>query len=73
MVKKCNLGDLERLDRKSRPQTSVKYLRGIICKKVNKFPNSRKIKKLQKITFAFWHTCTMYFAVLGGQNRKVAS
>ncbi len=72
MVKKCNLGDLERLDRKSRPQTSVKYLRGIICKKVKNLSKFQKMKKLQKVTFAFLHTCTRKSGVRGGPNRKSA-
>jgi len=32
-----------------------------------------KIKKLQKVTFAFLHTCTRYLPVLGGPNRKSAT
>ena len=31
-----------------------------------------KNKKLQKVTFTFWHTCTTFLGVLRGQNRKVA-
>ena len=31
-----------------------------------------KNKKLQKITFAFWHTCTAFLLDLRGQNRKSA-
>ena len=37
------------------------------------FLKFRKITKLQKVTFAFWHTCTRVFAILRGQNGKVAS
>ncbi len=29
--------------------------------------------KLQKVTFAFLHTCTRYLPVLGGPNRKSAN
>ena len=63
---------MERLDRKSRQQPSVKSLRGIICQKVMKFLKFLKIKKLQKVTFAFLHTCTAFLPVLGGPNRKSA-
>ena len=62
-----------RFDRKSSSQTSVKSLRGIICQKVKKFLNFQKTKKLQKVTFAFLHTCTRKSGVLGGPNRKSAS
>ena len=44
----------------------------IALEKVKDFELFRKIKKLQKLTFAFWHTCTTFFGVLRGQNRKVA-
>ena len=37
-----------------------------------KFLKIRKIKKLQKVTFAFLHTCTAFLPVLGGPNRKSA-
>ena len=72
-MKKCEKCVLERLDRKSRQQPSVKSLRGIICQKVMGISNFRKIKKLQKVTFAFLHTCTRYLPVLGGPNRKSAT
>jgi hypothetical protein len=29
-------------------------------------------EKLQKVTFAFWHTCTTFFGVSSGRNRNVA-
>ena len=32
----------------------------------------QKMEKCKKVTFAFLHTCPTYFAVLRGQNRKVA-
>ena len=73
VVKRSDLGGLARFDRSEPPQTSVKYTAKRLCEKVKTLYKFRKIKKLQKVTFAFWHTCTMYFAVLGGQNRKVAS
>ena len=33
----------------------------------------QKIKEIQKVTFALLHTCTTFFGVLRGHNRKVAS
>ena len=72
-MKRSDLGDLARFDRSDPPQTSVKYTPERICQKVKIFETFPKIKKLQKVTFAFLHTCTRYFAVLRGQNRKVAS
>ena len=62
-----------RFDRKSSSQTSVKSLRGIIRQKVKIFLKFQKTKKLQKVTFAFLHTCTRKMGVWGGQNRKSAS
>ena len=72
VVKRCHLSDLARFDRSDPPQTSVKYTPKRMCEKVMIFWNFRKIKKIEKGTFAFWHTCTRYLAVLRGQNRKVA-
>ena len=70
---KCKLSDLERLERKNRQKTSVKYTPKRICQNVKIFEKFSKIKKLQKVAFAFWHTCTRVFAILRGPNRKVAS
>ena len=61
-----------RFVRKSSSQTSVKSLRGIIRQKVKIFWNFRKIKKLQKVTFAFLHTCTRKSGVWRAPNRKSA-
>ena len=67
--KKCVLG---RSDRNYRQQPSVKSLRGIICQKVKEMLKFQKIKKMQKVTFAFRHTCTAFLLDLGAQNRKSA-
>ena len=32
----------------------------------------RKIKKLQKVAFAFWHTCTAFLLDLGGPKSLFA-
>ena len=72
VVQKCKKCVLERLDRKSRQQPSVNISFGAICQKVKKFSFFQKIKKLQKVTFAFLHTCTAFLLDLGGQNRKSA-
>ena len=72
VVQKCKKCDLERSDRNYRQQPSVNISFGAICQKVEIFPFFQKIKKLQKVTFAFWHTCTAFLLDLGGQNRKSA-
>ena len=72
MAQKCKKCDLERSDRNYRQQPSVNISFGAICQKVKKFLNFQKIKKLQKVTFAFLHTCTAFLLDLGGQNRKSA-
>jgi hypothetical protein len=71
-VQKCKKCVLERSDRNYRQQPSVNISFGAICQKVKKFSFFQKIKKLQKVTFAFWHTCTAFLLDLGGQNRKSA-
>ena len=72
MAQKCKKCDLERSDRNYRQQPSVNISFGAICQKVKKFSFFQKIKKLQKVTFAFLHTCTAFLLDLGGQNRKSA-
>ena len=73
MVQKCKKCVLERSDRNYRQQPSVNISFGAICQKVKKFSISHKIKKLQKVIFAFWHTSTAFLLDLGGQNRKSAT
>ena len=72
-LQRRHLSDLERLDRSEPPKTSDTYAKVRKWIFVTLFLIFRKIKKLQKVTFAFWHTCTTFFGVLRGQNRKVAS
>ena len=72
VVKKCEKWVLERLDRKVIDLTSENIRVGAICQKVMEFLNFRKMKKLQKVTFALLHTCPTYLPVLGGPNRKSA-
>ena len=72
MVQKCKKCVLERSDRNYRQQPSVNISFGAICQKVKKFSFFQKTKKLQKVTFAFLHTCTAFWLDLGGPNRKSA-
>ena len=72
-LQRRHLSDLERLDRSEPPKTSDTYAKVRKWIFVTLFSFFEKIKMLQKVTFAFWHTCTTFFGVLRGQNRKVAS
>ena len=63
---------MERLDRKVVDLTWENIRVGAICQKVMGFLTFRKIKKLQKVTFAFLHTCTAFMPDPGGPNRKSA-
>ena len=72
-LQRRHLSDLERLDRSEPPKTSDTYAKVRKWIFVTLFSFFPKNKKLQKVTFAFLHTCTTFFGVLRGQNRKVAS
>ena len=72
VAKKCEKWVLERLDRKVVELTWENIRVGAICQKVMEFLTFRKIKKLQKVTFAFLHTCTAFMPDPGGPNRKSA-
>ena len=73
MAQKCKKCVLERSDRNHRQQPSVNIRFGAICQKVKKNHFFQKNKTLQKVTFAFLHTCTAFSLDLGGQNRKSAT
>ena len=60
------------MDRKVIDLTWENIRVGAICQKVMGFLNFRKMKKLQKVTFAFLHTCTTFLLDLGGPKRKSA-
>ena len=72
VAKKCEKCVLERSDRKVIGMTWGQIRVGTICQKVMGFLTFRKNKKLQKVTFAFLHTCTAFMPVPGGPNRKSA-
>ena len=72
MVEKCKKWVLERFDRKTIDLTSENIRVGAICQKVMGFPKFQKMKKLQKVTFAFLHTCTAFMLDPGGPKRKSA-
>ena len=71
-LQRRHLSDLERLDPSEHQKTSDTYAKVRKWFFVTLFFIFQKIKKSQKVTFAFWHTCTTFFGVLRGQNRKVA-
>ena len=57
---------------KNSSATISKYKLWSHLSKSEDFLKIQKIKKMQKVAFAFWHTCTVFLLDLGGQNRKSA-
>ena len=71
-LQRRHLSDLERLDPSGHPKTSDTYAKTQKWIFVTLFLFFQKIIFLQKVTFAFWHTCTTFLGVPRGRNRKVA-